>query len=161
MSRQMQHYFFTDGCLQVRKDSMLRHRRPMRLRDIPRKLLAVVALLALLAASTPAFAESLSASDSPDCCKTVYCPVHHRPSRDMQKDKSNCDAHGKTAGTECSMRACDPTPNQAVGTAPFMLAAPITIFYEARAQAAPLSLSRFVPYVVSLPSTPPPRLLPS
>jgi hypothetical protein len=79
----------------------------------------------------------------------------------MQKDKSNCDAHGKTGGADCSMRACDPAPNQAVGMVPFTLAAPITIFYEATAQAAPLSLSGFVPNVVSLPSTPPPRLLPS
>ena len=79
----------------------------------------------------------------------------------MQKDKSNCDVHGKTGGTDCSMRACDPTPNQAVGTAPFTLAVPITIFYEVTAQAAPLSFSASVPYVFSLPSTPPPRLLPS
>jgi hypothetical protein len=133
----------------------------MRLKDIPRKLLAVVALFALLAASTPALAESLSASDSLVCCNTAYCPVHHRQVRDMQKDKSNCDAQGKPPGSDGSMRACDPAPNQAVGTAPFTLAAPITIFYEATAQAAPLSLSVFVPYVVSLPSTPPPRILPS
>jgi hypothetical protein len=140
---------------------MLRHRYPMRPRDIPRKLLAIVALLTLLAASTPAFAESLSASNSPACCNTSYCPVHHRQSREMQKDKSNCDAHGKTGAADCSMRACDPAPNPAVGTAPFILAAPITIFYEAAAQAAPLSFSAFVPYVFSLPFTPPPRLLPS
>ena len=140
---------------------MLRQRYPMRPRDIPRKLLAVVALLALLAASTPAFAEGLSLSNSPACCNTAYCPVHHRQSRDLQKDKSNCDAHGKTGAPDCSMRACDPAPDQAVGTAPFTLAAPITIFYEATAQAAPLLLSASVPYVFSLPSTPPPRLLPS
>jgi hypothetical protein len=133
----------------------------MTLREIARKLLAVAALFALLAASTPALAEALSASDSPTCCNTAYCPVHHRQGRDMQKDKSNCDAQGKTRGADCSMRACDPTPNQAVGTAPFTLAAPITIFYEATAQAVPLSLSGFVPFVVSLPSTPPPRILPS
>jgi hypothetical protein len=133
----------------------------MRLRDIPRKLLAVVALLALLAASTPALAESLSASNSPACCNTAYCPVHHRQAREMRKDKSNCDAHGKTDATNCSMRACDPAPNQATGMAPFTLAAPVTIFYEATAQATPLSWSGFVPNVVSLPSTPPPRLLPS
>jgi len=133
----------------------------MRPRDIPRKLLAVVALLALLAASTPAFAEALSASNSLACCNTAYCPVHHRQSREMQKDKSNCDAHGKTGAPDCSMRACDPAPNQAVGTTSFTLTAPITIFYEATAQAAPLSFSAFVPYVFSLPSTPPPRPLPS
>ena len=79
----------------------------------------------------------------------------------MQKDKNNCGAHGKSAMADCSMRACDATPNQAVGTTPFMLAAPVTIFYEATAQAAPLSLSGFVPFVVSLPSTPPPRKFPS
>jgi hypothetical protein len=140
---------------------MLAHRYPMRPRDIPRKLLAIVALLALLAASTSAFAESLSASNSLACCNTAYCPVHHRQSREMQKDKINCDAHGKTGTPDCSMRACDPAPNQAVGTTSFTLAVPITISYEATAQAAPLSFSAFVPYVFSLPSTPPPRLLPS
>jgi hypothetical protein len=131
----------------------------MSLKDIPRKLLAVAALLALLAASTPALAESLSASGSPACCNTAYCPVHHRQSRDMQKDKSNCDTAGHPAHSDCSMRACDASPSQAVGTALFTLAAPITLSYESTVQAAPLSLSSFVPFVVSLPSTPPPRTL--
>ena len=130
-------------------------------RNISRKLLAVAALLALLAASTPALAEAVSASDLPACCNTTYCPVHHRQGRNMQKDKSNCGAQGKMAGADCSMRACDTTPNRAVGTAPFTLAAPITIFYEATAQAVPLSFSCFLPFVVSLPSTPPPRAFPS
>ena len=133
----------------------------MNLRDISRKFLAVAALIALLAASTPALAESLSASDLPACCNTAYCPVHHRQGREMQKDKSDCAAHGKAGAADCSMRACDPAPNQAVGTALFTLAAPITISYEATVQAAPLSLSSFVPFVASLPSTPPPRTFPS
>jgi hypothetical protein len=133
----------------------------MRPSDIPRKLLAIALLFALLAASTPALAESLSTSEPPVCCNTTYCPVHHRQGRDMQKDKSNCGAHGKPAMADCSMRACDATPNQAVGTTPFMLAAPVTIFYEATAQAVPLSFSCFLPFVVSLPSTPPPRAFPS
>jgi hypothetical protein len=133
----------------------------MRLKDIPRKLLAVATLFALLAASTPALAESLSASDLAACCNTSYCPVHHRQSRDMQKDKSNCDAHRKSGAEGCSMRACDATPNQAVGSVPFTLAAPITIFYEVTAQPAPLSSSGFFPFMVSLPITPPPRIFPS
>src|ERR1700686_3615587 len=120
--------------------------------DILRNLLAVAALFALLTASIPALAESLS-SDSPACCNTVYCPVHHRHGRDMQKDKSNCGAQGKTAAADCSMRACDASPNQVVGTAPFILAAPITIFYDAAAQAAPLSSSQFFPLAISIPST--------
>src|SRR6266705_6520214 len=128
----------------------------MSLKDISRKLLAVAALFALLAASTPALAESLSASKLPVCCNTTYCPVHHRQNRNMQKDKSNCDTAGHPARSDCSMRACDASPSQAVGTAVFTLAAPITISYEATVQTAPLSLSSFVPFVFSFPSTPPP-----
>jgi hypothetical protein len=133
----------------------------MKLRENARKLLAVVALLALVTASTPALAESLSASDALACCNTAYCPVHHRQVRDLQKDKSNCDAQGNPMRSNCSMRACDSAPNQAVGAAPFVLTAPVAIFFDATVQAAPLSLSRFFPFVVSLPSTPPPRTLPS
>ena len=133
----------------------------MKLIDIPRKLSAVAALLALLAATTPALAESLSASDLPACCNTAYCPLHHRQGREMQKDKSDCGTHGKTSAADCSMGACDPAPSQAVGTALFTPAAPIKISYEATVQAAPLSMSRFVPFVASLPSTPPPRTFPS
>jgi hypothetical protein len=99
----------------------------MKLRDISRKLLAVAALLALLAATTPALAESLSASDLPACCNTTYCSVHHRQGHDMHKDKGDCSADGKTGAADCSMRACDPAPNQAVGTGLFTLAAPVTI----------------------------------
>jgi hypothetical protein len=133
----------------------------MKPRNNAQKLLAVAALLALLTASTPALAESLSASDLPACCNTAYCPVHHRQFRDMQKDKSNCDAQSNPMRSDCSMRACDSTPNQAVGAAPFVLAAPAAIFFDATVQAAPLSLSSFFPFVVSIPSTPPPRTLPS
>jgi hypothetical protein len=129
----------------------------MRVSDTVRKLLSIAALMTLLAASTPMLAESLSGSELPACCNTSYCPVHHRQGRDMQKDKSNCGAHGKTAGADCSMRACDATPNQAVRNAPFTLAASVVIVYAATAQAAPLSSSRFFPLVVSLPFTPPPR----
>jgi hypothetical protein len=50
-------------------------------RGIPRKFLAVTALFALLAVTTPALADSLSASDLPACCKTSYCPLHHRQGR--------------------------------------------------------------------------------
>jgi hypothetical protein len=133
----------------------------MKLIRMARKLLAVAALLALLTASIPALAEPLFASDSPACCNTVYCPVHHRQARDIQKDKTHCDAAGKPARTDCAMRACDPAPNQAVGAAPFVLLAPVAIIHEATTQAAPLSLSRFFPFVISIPSTPPPRALPS
>jgi hypothetical protein len=119
------------------------------------------ALLALLTASIPALADSLSAVDLPACCNTSYCPVHHRQTREMQTDKSLCDTHSKTGATNSSMRACDDTPHQAIGSAPFTLTAPVRIFYEATAQAAPSSQAGFFPFVISLPSTPPPRALSS
>jgi hypothetical protein len=133
----------------------------MKLRDISRKLLAVTALFALLAANTPALAESLSAANPAACCDTVYCPLHHSQGRNMQKDKANCDSHGKTGATDSSMRSCDDTAHQVIGDAPFALTAPVTIFYETMTEAAPHSLASFFPFVVSLPSTPPPRTLPS
>ena len=79
----------------------------------------------------------------------------------MQKDKANCDSHGKTGATDSSMRACDDTAHQVIGDAPFALTAPVTIFYETMTEAAPQSLASFFPFVVSLPSTPPPRTLSS
>jgi hypothetical protein len=133
----------------------------MRLRGISRKFLAVTALFALLAATTPALADSLSASDLPACCNTSYCPLHHRQGRDMEKDKSICDAHRKAGAADCSMRACDATPPEAAGTAPFTPAAPVTVFYETTAQPAPVSWAAFAPFLVSMPATPPPRMRPS
>src|ERR1019366_5188581 len=118
----------------------------MKLRDIARRFLAVVALFALLTVGVPALTESLAASESPACCNTAYCPVHHRQVRDIQKDRNNCDAQGRPRQTDCSVRACDTTPNQAVGTAPFVLVAPVAIFYEATMQAAVLSMFRFFPF---------------
>jgi hypothetical protein len=133
----------------------------MKFWHISRKLLAVAALFALLAANIPALAGSLWAADPASCCNTVYCPLHHSQGRNMQKDKANCDSHGKTGAADSSMRACDDTAHQATGDAPFALTAPITIFYEAPTQPAPSSHAGFFPFVVSLPSTPPPRTLPS
>jgi hypothetical protein len=133
----------------------------MKLRDISRRLLAVTALVALLAANTPALADSLSAANPAACCNTVYCPLHHSQGRNMQKDKANCDSHGKTGAADSLMRACDDTAHQVMGDAPFTLTAPVTIFYETMTEPAPLSLAAFFPFVISLPSTPPPRTLPS
>jgi len=132
----------------------------MKPRHIARKFLAVAGLFALLTTSMSTLAESLSASELPVCCNTVYCPLHHRQGHDTQKDKSDCGAPGNPRRTDSSMRACDSVPNQAVGTAPFLLAAPVTISREMTTQAAPLSTSRFFPFLVRIPSTPPPRTLP-
>jgi hypothetical protein len=133
----------------------------MKLGDISRKLLAITALFTLLAANTPALADSLSAANPAACCNTVYCPLHHSQARNMRKDNANCDTHGNTDAPDSSMRACDDTTHQAMGGASFTLTAPVTIFYETMTEPAPLSLATFSPIVVSLPSTPPPRTLPS
>jgi hypothetical protein len=129
--------------------------------NMARRLLAVAALLALLTANVSVVAESLSASGLPACCNTVYCPVHHRQVRDLQKDKNDCNAHGNSALTDCSMRACDSAPKPVVEIAPFVLLAPFAVFYEANTQAAPLSASQFFPFAARLPLIQPPRTLPN
>jgi len=114
-----------------------------------------------LLASVPTLAESLSAPDLSACCNTSYCPLHHHQVQDFQRDKSNCDAQGHSAGNNCSMRACETAPNPAVGTALFVLVAPIALTYRASVEPAPILVSSFVPFHLNLPSTPPPRTFPS
>lgn len=133
----------------------------MTIRNSTRKLLAAAALLALLTTSVSALADPLSASGLPACCTTVYCPVHHRQVRDLQKDKSDCNARGNSALSDCSMRACDSAPKPVVEIARFVLPAPTAIFHEADAQPAPLSASRFFPYAARLPLIQPPRAIPN
>jgi hypothetical protein len=133
----------------------------MKLRQIARKFQAVAALFALLATSVAGLAESLAASNLPACCNTVYCPVHHREAQELQKDKSKCDAQGHPAGNDCSMRACDTTPSPVVGTAPFVLVAPLTMRSPASAESARIQAPQFFPFIASIPLTPPPRTLPS
>jgi len=125
------------------------------------KLAAVAALLALLLPGVSSLAETLSAADLPACCNAAFCPVHHRQGRNLQKDKSNCDAVGVPGQNDCSMRACDAPPNPAVGTALFVLVAPIALRGPAVAEPAPALVSRFFPYVTAIPLTPPPRTFPS
>jgi hypothetical protein len=126
-----------------------------------RKFLAILSLSALLLTSLPALAESLAASDMPACCNTAYCPLHHRQVRDLQRDKSICDAQGHAAQNDCSMHACDMAPNPVVGTALFVLVATPAIAYHVEAERAPLTASLFFPIHLNIPSTPPPRTLPS
>jgi hypothetical protein len=127
------------------------------LREFPRKLGAIAALLALLLPSVFGLAETLSAADLPACCNTAYCPLHHRQMSDLQKDKSNCDATGSAGQKNCSMRACDAAPPPIVGTAVFILAVPLALHGPAVAEAAPELASRFFPYDAAIPVTPPPR----
>ena len=129
--------------------------------NITRKLQAVAALIALLATSLPGLAESLAASNLPACCNTVYCPVHHRQARELQKDKTICDSDGTSAVNDCSMRACDTTPNPVDGTAPFVLVAPLAVRVPADSVPTQMQAPRFFPFIVSIPLTPPPRPLPS
>jgi hypothetical protein len=131
------------------------------LQKIVRKLAAIAALLALLLPGVSALAETISAADSLACCNTAYCPVHHRQARDLQKDKSNCDAKGIPGQNDCSMRACDAAPNSIVGTVAFVLVTPVALRGPAIAEAAPVFASLFVPYVSTVPLIPPPRTFPS
>jgi hypothetical protein len=131
------------------------------LRKIVRKLAAIAALLALLLPGVSALAETLSAADSLACCNTAYCPVHHRQGRNLQEDKSNCDAMGIPGHNNCSMRACDSAPNPIVASAAFVLVTPVALRGPANAEAAPAPASLFFPYVAAIPQIPPPRTFPS
>ena len=131
------------------------------MREAIRRLAAMAAIMALLLPGISALAETLSASGLPPCCNTVYCPVHHRQMSNLQKDKSNCDAMGSPGQNDCSMRACDAAPNPIVGTAAFVLVAPVALRGPAVAEAAPALASQFFPYVVTIPLTPPPLAFPS
>lgn len=131
------------------------------MQKIVRKLAAIAALLALLLPGVSALAETISVADSLACCNTAYCPVHHRQARDLQKDKSNCDATGMAGHNNCSMRACDSAPNSIVGTAAFDLVTPVALRGPAIAEATPALASLFFPYVATVPLIPPPRTFPS
>jgi hypothetical protein len=133
----------------------------MKLWQIAEKFLAVAALMALLVASVPTLAESLSASNLPACCNTAYCPLHHRQMSDLQKDRKNCDSMGIPGNRDCSMRACDAASNAVMGTALFVFAAPLAVRYPASAEPVRIRTAQFFPSIVSNPLTPPPRTLPS
>lgn len=124
-----------------------------------RKLAAVAALAALLLPGLSAVAQTLSAGDLPACCNTAYCPVHHRQGRNLQKDKSNCNATGNARQDACSMRACDAAPNPIAGASAFLLAAPVVLRVPATVETAPVPVSESFAYVVTIPLTPPPRTL--
>lgn len=127
------------------------------MRGIGRKFAAIAGLLALLLPGFSALAETLSAANLPPCCNTAYCPVHHRQSRELQKDKHNCDSLRMPGQQDCSMRACDAPQNPAVGTPSFVLVAPVSLSRPAIAEAAAISDGLFALFVFAIPITPPPR----
>ncbi len=128
---------------------------------IGRKFAAVAALLALLLPGFSALAENLSAANVSSCCGTAYCPIHHRPARNLQKDKSDCDSMGNPGNGDCSVSACDVEQSPAVGTPLFILVAPVTLSVPAPVEFAPSTVALFSPYAVIIPLTPPPRIIPS
>jgi hypothetical protein len=135
----------------------IRWRDLSELRATIRKLATVAALLALLLPGLSTLVETLSAADLPACCNTAYCPVHHRQGRNLQKDKSNCDAIRIPGQNDCSMRACDAVPNPVVGTAVFVLVTPVALRVPSIEGSAPALGSQFFPYAAKFPQTPPPR----
>jgi hypothetical protein len=140
--------------------SMLDEKGRPKLRKVVRKLAAIAALAALLLPGVSALAETLSAADLPACCNTAYCPVHHRQGRTFQRDKNNCDSMSIPGRGQCSMRACDSAPNPVVGTAAFILVTPVALRGPSIAEPTSTLASRPVPYVATIPLTPPPRAFP-
>ena len=117
----------------------------------------MTALLALLLPGLSALGDSLSAADLSLCCNALYCPMHHRQMSDTRKDKSNCSAMSVPGQKDCSMGACDASPNPVIGTAVYVLIVPVTLSAPAIAEAAPALLPKFFLYVAKPPLTPPPR----
>ena len=131
------------------------------MRGILRKTAAIAAVLAMLSPGFSMLAETLSAAVLPTCCNTTYCPLHHRDSRSLQKDKSDCNAKGIPALQDCSMRACDSAQAPAVGTPLFVLTAPLTLTAPAAAEPAVSTVAPSSPFVFLVPLTPPPRFVAS
>ena len=129
------------------------------MRGVLRKIAATAAILAMLLPGFSILAETISAADLPACCNTTYCPLHHRDSRGLQKDKSDCNAKGIPAQQDCSMRACDSAQLPAVGTSVFVLTAPVTLPAPTTAEPAVAASFLFSPFVFAVPLTPPPRAL--
>jgi len=133
----------------------------MELRQIARKVQAIAAVFAMLATSVAGLAESLPASGVPPCCNTIFCPLHQHQAHEQQKDRNICDSQGKSSGNDCSMRACDTMTAPVVGTAPFVLVAPLAKRNPAGSETAQVPAPQFFPLITSIPLTPPPRTLPS
>jgi hypothetical protein len=128
------------------------------MRGIGRKFAAIAALLAMLLPGLSTLAETLSASELPACCNTAYCPLHHRQSRDLQRDKHICDSMGIPGQHDCSMRACDAPQAPAVTSPAFVLVAPVSLSAPAAAESASVTSALFAPFVFAVPITPPPRV---
>jgi hypothetical protein len=126
-----------------------------------RKLAAIAALLALLLPGLSSLAQTLSAADLPPCCSSTFCPMHHREGRNSQAGQNNCNGMGAPGQGDSSMRGCDATPNPAVASPIFVLPAIVSLSGPAMAEVAPASASAFLPYVATIPLTPPPRTFPS
>ena len=149
------------SCIRASVGSIVGERGCMKLRQVAKRFLVAASLFALLTASVSGLAESLSASNLPTCCNSTYCPLLHSEAKEQQTDKRNCDSHGNSAGNDCSMRACDTATSPVLGTAPFVLITPHTMRVPMSAEPTQMQAARFFPFVISIPLTPPPRILPS
>ena len=149
------------GCAELRTWGMVRKRSFMSLRQIAKRFLSAASLLALIATSIPGLAEALAASNSPACCNSFCCPLHHRQSDGSQKNKSNCSGMGVPGQNDCSMRTCDPTPSPMVSAVPFVLAAPVALQAPSGTQSTQIQAPGIIRFILSIPLTPPPRTSPS
>jgi hypothetical protein len=127
------------------------------LRVVLRKFAAVVALSALLLPFVSALAGSVAAADLPACCNTNYCPLHHNGRNSSQKTTPECPGKNMPGQNSSTVRGCDSAPNAVVGTALFVLVAPLVLRAPAADEAAYVLPSRFFASFAVIPLTPPPR----
>lgn len=161
MSSRLRAIACVSDCTEPRTWGKVRKRNFMSLRQITKRFLAAASLFALIATSIPGLTEALAASNLPACCNSVCCPLHHRQSGGSQKDKSNCSGMGVPGQNDCSMRTCDPTPSPIVSAAPFVLEPPIALQVPTGKEYTQIQAPEIVPFIASIPSTPPPRISPS
>lgn len=124
-----------------------------------RKFAAIVALLALILPIVSTLAGTISAADLPVCCNTNYCPLHHNGRSDSHKDNPDCPGKNMPGQSSSSVRACDPAPNPIVGTALFVLVAPLVLRAPADDEAAYVVPSHSFASFLAIPLTPPPRVV--
>jgi hypothetical protein len=114
-----------------------------------RRLISILAALALFAAVMAGTGEKLSAT-APDCCTGAMCPMHHNASQ-----AGGCDMDMSHSGA--ALKSCPDQGTHYTTSLTFVRVAPLARFAERTIEPASVFAPPVAPHVIPSIDAPPPR----
>jgi hypothetical protein len=128
---------------------------------MPRRIISLVFLLALVGTYAAPLAEAFASTQVMDCCRNGMCPLHKKdaPKRAQHEKMVMCDKdkHSDSSNSTCQASPCSMQEKNVLGVSAYLLPKPARLVFASVTTLNVTSKAQLFISVSQLPETPPPR----